>query len=253
MRTENIISQTNARMIRVLLVDDHAIVRQGLRAVLETAPDIEVIGEAENGRQALHETKRLKPDVVLLDLAMPLLNGVEAARQIAREVPAARVLILSSYDDDAHLRQAVEAGAAGYLTKDSAGDGLLASVRQTSNGEASFSPPLNNHLLKTWRGGADDRGGGATGQPTLCGRQAEVLQLIAEGHGTKQIADILSLSPKTVDKHRQGLMQKLNIHKIAALTRYAISTGLVECNREPDWAVRPPRSHARASKKALMM
>src|SRR5437588_7284995 len=131
MRNENIPSQTQANRIRVLLVDDHAIVRQGLRAVLDTAPDIEVIGEAENGRQAVSEATRLQPDVVLLDLAMPLLNGVEAARQIAREVPTARVLILSSYSDDEHLRRAVEAGVAGYLNKETGSEVLLETVRET--------------------------------------------------------------------------------------------------------------------------
>ena len=239
--------------IRVLLVDDHAIVRQGLRAVLQTAPDIEVIGEAENGRQAVSEAMRLQPDVVLLDLAMPLLNGVEAARQIARKVPAARVLILSSYTDDEHLRQAVEAGAAGYLMKETGVDDLLETVRGLHNGEARFSPPLLNHLSKAWRQGPGADVAATKSTVQLSERQAEVLQLIAEGYCTKQIADVLSLGAKTVEKHRQSLMDKLNLHRIAALTRHAVSTGLVESNREPDWAVQPSRTHPRASKKALMM
>ncbi|HEY5910658.1 MAG TPA: response regulator transcription factor [Verrucomicrobiae bacterium] len=134
--------------IRVLVADDHANVRAGLRALLQTAGDMHVIGEAENGRQAVREAKRLRPDVVLLDLAMPLLNGVEAARQIAHAVPTARVLIHSSYSDAHHLRQAVEAGVAGYLMKESAADDLLEAVRETSNGATFFSPPLLEHLAR---------------------------------------------------------------------------------------------------------
>ena len=240
-------------MIRVLLVDDHAIVRQGLRAVLETAPDIEVIGEAENGRQAVNETIRLQPNVVLLDLAMPLLNGVEAARQIARAVPTARVLILSSYSDDEHLRGAVEAGVAGYLQKESSSDILLETVRGTHRGEALFSPPLSSHLLETWREGARELHGAPTGRITFSGRQAEVLQLVAEGYPTKQIASLLSIGQKTVQKHRQSVMNKLKLHKIAALTRYAVAAGVIESNREPDWLVKQPRSQSPPGKKALMM
>ena len=192
-----------------------------------------VIGEAENGRQAVLETKRLQPEVVLLDLAMPLLNGVEAARQIAKEAPSARVLILSSYNDEDHFRQAVEAGVAGYLIKESAADDLLEAVRETRNGGASFSPPLYNRLLKEWRGGPPDGGSPKPGNVTLSRRQAEVLQLIAEGHITKQIAGLLSVSIKTVEKHRQTLMEKLDLHNIASLTRYAISSGVIESNGVP--------------------
>ena len=216
------------KTITVLVCDDHAIVREGLRALLEAAGDMHVIGEAEDGRQAVLETKRLLPDVVLMDLAMPLLNGVEAARQIAHEAPSASVLILSSYSDDGHLRQAVEAGVAGYLMKESAGDDLLEAVREARNGGASFSPPLYNRLLKEWRGGPPDSGSPKPGNVTLSRRQAEVLQLIAEGHVTKQIAGLLSVSIKTVEKHRQTLMEKLDLHNIASLTRYAVSSGVIE-------------------------
>ena len=194
---------------------------------------MQVIGEAEDGRQAVLETKRLHPEVVLLDLAMPLLNGVEAARQIAKEAPGARVLILSSYSDDDHLRHAVEAGVAGYLMKESAGNDLLEAVREARNGGASFSPPLYNRLLKEWRGGPPDSGNPKPANVTLSRRQAEVLQLIAEGHVTKQIAGLLSVSIKTVEKHRQTLMEKLDLHNIASLTRYAISSGVIESNGVP--------------------
>jgi DNA-binding NarL/FixJ family response regulator len=216
------------KTITVLLCDDHAVVRTGIRALLEAAGDMQVIGEAENGRQAVLEAKRLRPDVVVLDLAMPLLNGVEAARQIAREAPRSRVLILTNYNDDDHLRQAVEAGVAGYLMKESAGDDLLKAVRETYEGGASFSPPMLNGLLKEWREGPMDGQRATTRNATLSLRQAEILQLIAEGYVTKQIANLLSMSIKTVEKHRQALMDKLGLHNIASLTRYADERGIIE-------------------------
>ncbi len=238
--------------IRVLLADDHSIVRAGLRALLETTPDIEVIGEAENGQQAVLETRRLQPDVVLLDLAMPLLNGLEAARQIARDVPAARVLILSGYSDEEHVCQAVEAGVAGYLMKEAGGGDLLETVRRTRNGEACFSPPLQSPLYKASRKGPGENPGDPIRDAGVHGRHAEVLQLIAEGYSTKQIASVLSISVKTVGRHRETLMAKLNIHKVATLTRYAVSSGVVESNLRPNWPARQERRQARI-KKALML
>jgi len=225
--------------IKLLLVDDHAIVRAGLRALLAAAEDMCVVGEAEDGHQAAREADRLRPDVVLMDLAMPLLNGVEAARQIAANTPRVRVLMLSSYHDEPHLRQALGAGVAGYLMKESAGDELLEAIRETSRGGAFFSPPLLNYLLKEWRAGPPEGPVAAALEVNLTGRQAEVLQLIAEGFPTKQIADVLSLSEKTIEKHRQFLMDKLNIHNIASLTCYAVSSGMVESNRVPLGRPRP--------------
>jgi DNA-binding NarL/FixJ family response regulator len=214
------------KKITVLLSDDHAVVRDGLRRLLETAGDIEVVGEAENGQRAVCEAKRLRPDVVLMDIAMPLLNGLEAARRIAREVPASRVLILSSYNDDQHVQQAVHAGVAGYLMKEAASKDLLLAIRETSKGNAFFSPPIARRVLKRWR----NRGlhTQTAPVPVLTSRQTEVVQLIAEGHSSKEIADVLSVSVKTVEKHRQSLMDKLDIHEIASLTRYAVSSGFVE-------------------------
>ena len=254
MITENTCSIADPTAIRVLVVDDHAVVRQGLRALLETEPGIRVIGEAENGRRAVTETMRLQPDIVLLDLSMPLLNGVEAARQIAREVPTAKVLVLSAYSDDEHLRQAIEAGAAGYLMKESGGEDLVGTVRRTHNGEAAFNSPLLRFLLNTRRkevsGGQRVTGGKAK----VTERETEVLQLIAEGYATKQIAAVLFIAPKTVQKHRQSVMNKLGLHNIARLTRYAVSTGLVDSNRGPDLLVSPSRSRPKAKgKKALIM
>ena len=202
---------------------------------MEAAGDIQVVGEAADGKQAVLETMRLRPQVVVLDVAMPLLNGIQAARQIAHEAPRTRVLILSSYSDHQHFRQAVEAGVAGYVMKETAGADLVEAIRSADRGTAFFSPPMLKHLLKQW-----DKDS-ANGQPapvapdTLSWRQAEVLQLIAEGHGTKQIAEVLSLSIKTVERHRQTLMDKLKIHKISTLTRYAVSNGVIESNRIPGW------------------
>jgi len=240
--------------IKLLLVDDHAIVRAGLRALLDAAGDIQIVGEAENGQQAVGAAERLRPDVVLLDLAMPLLNGVGGAWHIARKVPTARVLILSGYSDAQHLLQAVEAGVAGYVMKEFAAEQLLEAIRETANGGAYFSPPLFNHLLKEWLEGPR-LGGGATFKPAgLTPRHAEVLQLIAEGYCTKQIAGLLLISLKTAERHRYRLMQKLNMHKVANLTRYAVSSGVVESNRAPNWPAIPVAADPhRSAKHPLMM
>lgn len=212
------------RMIQVLLADDHAIVRAGLRALLDATGDMNVIGEADNGPQAIRETERLRPDVILLDVAMPLLNGVEVARQIAREVPATKVLILSTYSDGQHVQQAVEAGAAGYLMKQTASEDCLRAIREACKGNVFFSPPIARSLSKRRQSRY------LPGKPTigsvLTGRQLQVLQLIAEGYSSKEIADLLRVSEKTVAHHRQALMHKLDLHEIASLTRYAVSSGL---------------------------
>ena len=214
------------KKITVLLSDDHAVFREGLRSLLQATDDIDVIGEAENGHRAVAEAIRLQPDVVLMDIAMPRLNGVEAARRIARKVPAAKVLILSTYIDDQHVQQAIEAGAAGYFTKTAPSEGLLRAVRGTGKKSTSFSGPIATRLLKQpQKRGFQSKSNAAK---TLSSRQTEVLQLIAEGCSTKQIASLLSVSPKTVEKHRQIAMDKLDIHEVATLTRYAISSGLVE-------------------------
>jgi DNA-binding NarL/FixJ family response regulator len=174
---------------------------------------------------------------VLLDLAMPVLNGVEAARQIRKEMPGSKVLILSSYSDDQHLAQAIEAGASGYLMKETAANLLLQAIREVAKGNAFFSPPVATRLVrqqqKSFLNGSPVR----KKRTLLTSRQTEVLQLIAEGYANKQIAALLAIGSKTVEKHRQALMDKLNIHNVATLTRYAVSIGVVESGRPPTWPV----------------
>jgi DNA-binding NarL/FixJ family response regulator len=215
------------KKIAVLLVDDHAVVRQGLRALLEAEGDIAVVGEAENGRAAVVLAKKTLPDVVLMDVAMPGMNGLEATRQIVRNVPSAKVLVLTSYGDDDYVAQLMEAGAIGYLVKQTAAADLLKAIREVRRGTAFFSPVIAKRLRQQSRdavtvGPADKKAA------RLSSREAEVLQLVAEGFVNKQIAAELSISIKTVEKHRQQAMNKLNIHDIAGLTRYAMSKGWVE-------------------------
>jgi len=216
------------KKISVLLVDDHTVVRQGLRALLQVEEDIEVAGEAENGRQAVAMAKKDPPDVVVMDIAMPLLNGLEATRQILKNQTNTKVLVLTSYGDDDCVSQLMRAGAAGYLIKQTAANDLLKAIREVHRGNAFFSPAIAKRLRDQCRDAF------STGKPMaggdLTSREAEVLQLIAEGFSNKQIASELGISIKTVEKHRQQVMNKLNIHDVAGLTRYAISKGMVERN-----------------------
>ena len=215
------------KKITVLLVDDHAVVRQGLRVLLEAEGDIVVAGEAENGRESVVLAKKLLPDVVLMDLAMPGLNGLEATRQIVRNVPSAKVLVLSSYGEDHHVDQLLEAGATGYLVKQTAAEDLLKAIREVRGGNEFFSPMIARRLRQQDRAVLTNGEAGLR-SPKLTSRETEVLQLVAEGLANKQIAGELSISIKTVEKHRQQAMNKLNIHDIAGLTRYAMSRGWIE-------------------------
>ena len=214
--------------IRVVLADDHTVVRQGLRALLVSEEDIDIVGEAENGRQAIQLVKELLPDVAVIDIAMPVLNGLEATRQITHSFPSTKVLILSSYSDDDYIQQLTEAGAAGYLVKQTAANDLLKAIREAHKGNAFFSPAIAKRL------GDQCREAFVSGQPVrrrsdyLTTREAEVLQLIAEGRANKQIAAELCISIKTVEKHRQQVMNKLGIHDVAGLTRHAIAKGIIE-------------------------
>jgi DNA-binding NarL/FixJ family response regulator len=235
-------------MIKMLLVEDHSVVRAGLRALLQTAGDIQVIGEAENGAQGVRAAQRLRPDVVLLDLGMPRLNGIEAARQIIHQAPTTKVLMLSAYSDEQHVREAVAAGVAGYVLKQSSSTDLLDAIRETAGGGAYFSPGVANQMLRQLRQSWAHGPATTPNTPTLSRRNAEVLQLIAEGYCTKQIAELLSISQKTAEKHRYALMMTLDIHKTAVLTRYAVSTGVIESNCLPTCLAKmssaPPRQDA---------
>src|ERR1041385_6836411 len=215
------------KKISVLLVDDHTVVRQGLRALLQVEEDMEVIGEAENGRQAVALAQKNPPDVVVMDVAMPLLNGLEATRQVLKNHPRTKVLVLTSYGDDDCVAQLMKAGAAGYLIKQTAANDLLKAIREVYRGNAFFSPSIAKRLRDQCR---EAFSSGTTAKKTaeLTSRESEVLQLIAEGFSNKQIAAELAISIKTVEKHRQQVMNKLNIHDVAGLTRYAISKGLIE-------------------------
>jgi len=214
--------------ITVLLAEDHMIVREGLLALLKQETDIQVVGEAENGRQAVALVATLTPDVVVMDIAMPLLNGLESTRQILHASPTTRVLILSAHSDDAYVEQAMAMGAAGYLVKQTASHVLAVAIREVSKGHRFFSPSISkrryHHQRKAKAMGELPKKGAAH----LTSREMEVLQLIAEGKANKETADELNISIKTVEKHRQKVMEKLNIHDTASLTRYAISAGIIE-------------------------
>ena len=214
------------KRITVLLAEDHEIVREGLQRLLLAEKDIEVVGVAATGRDAVTLAKKLRPDVIVMDIAMPLLNGLEATRQVRKAIPGARVLILSAHSDDAYVEQATAIGAMGFLLKQTSSHVLSEAIRAVQKGNTFFSPSITKRLHNQKS---------PAGRPPLrkrvahlSSREMEVLQLIAEGEPNKQVAGELGISIKTVEKHRQSLMQKLNIHDVAGLTRYAISEGIIE-------------------------
>ncbi|MEO5711862.1 MAG: response regulator transcription factor [Luteolibacter sp.] len=217
--------------ITVLLAEDHLIVREGLRALLKLEADIQIVGEADNGREAVILARTLRPHVIVMDIAMPLLNGLEATRQILRATPATRVIILSAHSDDAYVDQVMALGASGYLIKQTAFHVLPEAIRQVHQGKTCFSPSIGKRRLQQER--KEDKPSEAAAKkdsPLLTSREMEVLQLVAEGKANKETADELHISIKTVEKHRQNLMEKLNIHDTASLTRYAIAHGIIECS-----------------------
>jgi DNA-binding NarL/FixJ family response regulator len=216
------------KRITVLLAEDHTIVREGFRKMLELETDLEVVSEAKDGRQAVALVKKLCPDVILMDIAMPLLNGLEATRQILKAIPGARILILSAHSDDAYIKNATESGAMGFLLKQTSSHEVCRAIREIHQGKTFFSSSVSmrlNHLNPPPAGRA-----GRLNKKTarLTSREMEVLQLIAEGEANKQIATELGIGIKTVEKHREHLMQKLGIHDTAGLTRYAIGAGIIE-------------------------
>jgi DNA-binding NarL/FixJ family response regulator len=216
------------KRITVLLAEDHMIVREAFRMMLKLEGDIEVIGEAENGRQAVTLVKKLHPAVVVMDIAMPLLNGLEATRQILKVVPSTRILILSAHNDNAYIKSATESGAVGFLLKQASSHLLPQGIREVSNGHTFFGPFIAKLLPEDERKSLDRAGRPKPRNAHLSAREMEVLQLIAEGQANKQVAAELGVSMKTIEKYRENVMNKLYIHDIAGLTRYAIIAGIIE-------------------------
>jgi DNA-binding NarL/FixJ family response regulator len=211
-----------------MLVDDHTIVREGLKALLKAEGDLTIVAEAQTGREAIQLAIQHRPDVVIMDLAMPLLNGWEATRQIVRNVPDAKVLVLSSYGDYEYVQHAVAAGASAYLLKQTAAMELVKAIREVNCGHAYFSAAIAGQLCAPGCGSMIEGQAAMIHGIQLTSREIEVLQLIAEGFANKQIACELGLSVKTVEKHRQQVMNKLNIHDIAGLVRHAAAKGVIE-------------------------
>ena len=210
------------KKLTVFLADDHAIMREGLRHILNTVDFLEVIGEAGDGGEALERIESMKPDMVILDISMPTVTGVDIARRLRRYYPAIKVIVLSRYDNQEYVQQLLKYGIHGYVLKDDAGQDLLRAIEAVRKDETYLSPRITKHLMS-------DMGGESSGQFTkLTNREREVLKHIAEGKSTDEIAKLLWISPRTVKIHRQNIMKKLDLHKVADLVKYAIKAGLVE-------------------------
>jgi DNA-binding NarL/FixJ family response regulator len=216
------------KRITVLLVEDHTVVREGLRNLIELEDDFEVVGEGHTGREAVVQVKKLQPDVVLMDIAMPLLNGLEATRQLLKANPAAKVLMLSAHSDDAYVKNAIASGARGFLLKQSSARDVCLAIRAVHQGKQFFSPSISRRQERIQQLETKRTGGYNKKATSLTTREMEVLQLVAEGKANKEMAAELGIGMKTVEKHREHVMQKLDIHDTAGLTRYAISAGIIE-------------------------
>jgi DNA-binding NarL/FixJ family response regulator len=213
----------------IVLVEDHLIVRDGLRALLEFENDFKILGEAGDGQMAIKMVQLIKPDVVVMDIALPKLNGIEATRQILKSNSKIKILILSAYDDDGYIEKLMTLGVSGYITKQCAAHVLVDAIRSIKNGHKFFSQNIQEKLKHIQKEHFTRDGVCTLKIQSLSTREAEVLQLIAEGKATKEVAVELKISAKTVEKHRQNLMKKLSIHDVSGLTRYAISEGIIEC------------------------
>ncbi|KPM55844.1 regulator [Frankia sp. R43] len=214
------------RPIRILLADDHALVRRGVRLILDSEPDLTVVAEAADGAEAIERARAEQPDLAILDIAMPRLTGLQAARELSRALPDVRILILTMYDNEQYFFAALRAGASGYVLKSVADRDLVEACRAAVRGEAFLYPGAVNALIRDYleRAAAGDPGPGRV----ITDREEEVLKLVAEGHSSRQIADILFISVKTVERHRSNLLQKLGLRDRLELTRYAIRAGLIE-------------------------
>ena len=213
--------------IRILIADDHTIVRQGLSRLLEEQPDLKVVGEATDGQKTVEQALALKPDVLIMDIAMPRMNGIEAAKRIRKLLPKTKILILSMYSHEHYIHQLMEAGVSGYLLKDDSGRDIIKAIHAALKDETSLNPAISKVLVESYRSpgkgiSRSDRYG------QLTNREREVLQLIAEGHSTRQIADMLFVSISTIKSHRAHLMEKLNIDSSVKLIHFAIQLGLVD-------------------------
>ena len=213
--------------IRVFIVDDHRIFLEGLVRLIQDHASMKIVGTGADGREALKQIQALRPDVVLMDISMPNLNGVEATRLISQNNPNTKVVILTMHENEEFLRRTLEAGAMGYLLKDSTADELFIAIKEAHRGNAYLSPPLSRKLISNYLGISK----GEQVNPvdlSLSGREREILQLLAEGHSNKAISKCLNLSLKTVETHRKNIMKKLNLHRITDLVRYAIRSGIIE-------------------------
>jgi DNA-binding NarL/FixJ family response regulator len=212
--------------VRILLADDHTVMRNGLRLLLERQPHLQVVGEAADGRQAVALSETLNPDVVVMDIAMPNLNGIEAARQIVNRNPRTAIAILSMHSDESYVIRALKAGARAYLLKDSAEADLLAAVRALTDGKSFFSPAISKILVEDYMRQLESRGAEDTYE-LLTNREREILQLLAEGRTNKEVANMLNLSLYTVETHRAHILQKLNLHSVPELILYAVRKGII--------------------------
>jgi len=213
-----------ANKIRILVVDDHAIMRDGVRALLSLQDDIEIVGEAADGREALTQALELRPDVVLMDIAMPGLDGLEATRRIARKLPATKVLVLTQHDNREYVLTAIKAGASGYVPKRALGSELVTAVHAVHRGDSFLYPSVASVLIEGYRRGDNNIDAGFSG---LTAREREILKLIAEGHTSREIGEILEISLKTVQGHRTRIMSKLDLHNRTELIKYAMRKDLV--------------------------
>jgi two-component system, NarL family, response regulator NreC len=214
------------KKLRLLLADDHTVVRAGLRALLENHPNLEVVDETENGRQAVELSASLMPDVVVMDVGMPILNGIEATKQIVNQCPATRVVILSMHSDESYVMRALQAGARGYLLKDSAAADLIRAIEAVSQGKSFFSPKVSRILAEDYVRVLKQKGAVDT-YDLLTSREREILQLLAEGKSNKEVSADLNISLYTVETHRSHILQKLDLHNSAELVLYAVRKGII--------------------------